>query len=878
MFELNINGKVYEVEEDISIMDYLREHLGLTAVKNGCDQGACGACSIIADGKVIKACVMKVSRMVGKKIITLEGLSDREKDVYGHAFAVTGAVQCGFCIPGMVMSGKALIDANPDPTREEVAKAIRGNICRCTGYVKIIDALILAAKMLRENEEVPTETHNEKVGESLARVDAKAKALGTGKYVDDMTVEGMTYGKAIRPPAARCKVLSIKKEKALEMEGVLAVYTAEDIPGERFIGHLAHDWPVMIAVGEETRYVGDAVALVVTEKKCQLEAAMAAVEIEYEILEPVTDVFEAMKDGAPQIHGQGFKKFGNLFIPKNNIFQHEEMKRGENIDEVFAKAAYISEHDYYTPQTEHAFMEPECAIGIPVGEDGVELITSGQGIYDEFREVSMMLGLPTDSGKVRVKSAYVGGGFGGKEDMSVQHHAGLIAYLLRKPVKVLLSRKESLNVHPKRHSMHMNMKVACDKEGKLLGMRARIVEDSGAYASLAGPVLQRACTHAAGPYNYQNVDIEGDAVITNNPPGGAFRGFGVTQSGFAVECAINDLAAQVGISPWEMRYKNAILPGQSLPNGQIADEGTAYKETLEAVKEFYDEYENKEGYYVGVASAMKNAGVGVGVFDQGQCHLYVEDEKVHIRSSASPIGQGLQTVLVQIVCDVLNLKVDQVVIDHPDTKYTPDSGTTTASRQTVFTGEATKRAALNLKAEIDAGKTLADLNGKLFEGEYHFDSDPIGSPKPNPVSHVGYGFATQVVVIDDKGKAVSTCQAVDVGKAINPTTLEGQFEGGTAMSMGYALTEDFPTPEGIPSAKYGTLGLLRATDMPEITCKIIEKNSPDLAFGAKGAGEITAITFAPAAQNAYFRKDGVFRTKLPMENTFYKKPKKVVAK
>lgn len=874
MFELNINGKNYFVQEDMSIMTYLREHLGLTAVKNGCEQGACGACSVLINGKSTRACIIKVSRLVGKKIITLEGLSQREKEVYAYAFGYCGAVQCGFCIPGMIMSAKALIDENNKPTREKAAKAIHSNICRCTGYIKIIDAIMTAADLFRENKEIPIHIGDERIGKRLARVDAWNKALGIGKYVDDIIVEGMTYGKAIRPPAPRCKVVSINTEKVLAMDGVLAVYTAKDIPGERYIGHLAHDWPVMIAVGEETRYIGDAVALVVTETKDQLDAACKAVEIDFEILEPVTDVYEAMKDDAPQIHKQGFTKKGEHFVPKNNIFQHEEVKRGGDIEEIFLNAAFISEHEYITPQTEHAFMEPECAIGIPFGEESVKVITSGQSIYDEYHEICQMLGYGrnSDTDKVRIQSAYVGGGFGGKEDMSVQHHAALIAYLLRKPVKVLLSRSESILVHPKRHAMQMKMKVACDSEGYLLGMQARIISDSGAYSSLAGPVLQRACTHSAGPYNYQTVDIVGDAVITNNPPGGAYRGFGVTQSGFAVECAINDLAAMAGISPWEIRYKNAIRPGQSLPNGQIADNGTAYLETLEACKDYYEE-SIKKGYHVGIASAMKNAGAGVGNFDQGQCHLLIKNGIVHIRSSASPIGQGLQTVLAQIVCNVTDLSIQEIAIQHPDTKYTPDSGTTTASRQTVFTGEAARRAAKNLKHALKT-KTLKELEGELFIGEYHFDSDPIGSPKANPVSHVSYGFATQAVAIDNDGKVVSTCQAVDVGRAINPTTLEGQFEGGTAMSMGYGLTEDFPLKGGIPQVKYGTLGLLRATEIPEIICKIVEKNKDELAFGAKGAGEITAITFAPAVQNAYFRKDGIFRTKLPLDNTFYKKVKK----
>jgi len=873
MFSVVINEKEYQTSEDKSLMDYLREELGITSVKNGCDQGVCGACSVLVDGKPMRACVLKLSRLGGKKVTTIEGFSQRERDVYGYAFAKSGAVQCGFCIPGMVIAAKALIDRNNNPTHDDVRKAIRTNICRCTGYVKIIGAIVLAAKLLREDLPIPSEKGEERVGHRMARVDGPAKALGIGKYVDDYTVEGMRFGRAIHPPAPRCKILSIDKAKALAVPGVLAVYTAEDIPGHRFIGHLQKDWPVMIAVGEETRYIGDAVALVVTEQKCQLDKACAAVEIMYEELEPLTHPFEAMKEGAHQIHGQGFMQFGKHFVPPNNCLSYQEVKRGD-VEEAFAKAAFISEHnDFYTPMTEHAFMEPECAIGIPEGDDGVKIITGAQGIYDEYHEICDMLNLPYGTDKVRIQAALIGGGFGGKEDMSVQHHAALCAFLLRKPVKILFTRKESINVHPKRHAMYMQIKLACDSEGYLLGMRARIISDSGAYASLGGPVLQRACTHAGGPYNYQNVDIEGRAIITNNPPGGAYRGFGVTQSCFAVESCINDLAHQLGMSPWELRYKNAIRPGQSLPNGQIADEGTAFAETLEECKDFYEEYDSKDGYYAGIACAMKNAGVGVGVPDIGRCHLFVKDGKVHIRTSAAPIGQGLQTVLVQIVCETAGLSQDIVVIENPDTKYTPDSGTTTASRQTVFTGEAARRAARKIKDELNKGTALQLLDGRTFEGEYHFDSDPIGSQKPNPVSHVAYGYATQVVVIDSEGKAVITKQAVDVGKAINPTALEGQFEGGTAMSMGYGLTEDFPLKRGIPTAKYGTLGLLRATDMPEIICSIVEKNGPELAFGAKGAGEITAVTFAPAVQNAYFRKDGVFRTRLPLENTYYKKEK-----
>jgi len=854
MYTLNVNGNVCKVENDKNMMDYLRDDLRLTSVKNGCNQGACGACSIIADGKVVRACTMKISKLEGKEIVTVEGLTEREKDVYCYAFAKCGAVQCGFCIPGMIISVKALIDQNSNPTRDDIKKGIRGNLCRCTGYAKIEEAILLSAKIFRDNDEIPKTIEIVGVGKDIIRIDAKDKAIGKAKYVDDIVVDGMVYGKAIRPPFARCKVLSINKENALKLNGVIGVYTAEDVPGKRNLGHIVQDWPVMIAVGEETRYIGDAIALVVVETKEKLEEAIKLVEIEYEQLKPVNNPREAAEENAPLIHENG------------NLLSLQSLKRGD-VDNAMNKAKYISEYTYKTPFTEHAFLEPECAIGIPDGE-GIKVITSSQGIYDEYRELTNMLGV--EQGKVRIQSAYVGGGFGGKEDMSVQHHAGLLAYLTKKPVKVLLSRQESINIHPKRHAMEIYMKVACDENGKLLGMRSRIISDTGAYASLGGPVLQRACTHAAGPYNYQNVDIEGRAYYTNNPPGGAFRGFGVSQSCFAMECALNDLAEKVGITPWEIRYLNAVRPGDVLPNGQIADEGTAFVETLEAVKDIYEETDKDENRYVGIASAMKNAGLGVGVPDTGRCNIMIQDGIARIRTSAAGIGQGLQTVIFQIVCEITGLNARQVFVELPDTKYTPNSGTTTASRQTVFTGEAARRAAMKLRGALKE-KSLEELDGELFVGEYSFDSDPIGSDKPNPVSHVAYGYATQVVILDKEGIVERVVAVHDIGHAINPVTSSGQVDGGVVMSLGYGLTEQFPLKDGIPQVKFGTLGLLRSVQVPIIETILIEKNKEDLAFGAKGIGEISAIPAAPAVQNAYFKKDGKFRVSLPLDDTAYKK-------
>jgi selenium-dependent xanthine dehydrogenase len=479
----------------------------------------------------------------------------------------------------------------------------------------------------------------------------------------------MVFGSAVRSAHPRARILSIDISKASTMPGVLLALTADDVPGEKVIGHIKRDWPVLIPVGGLTRTQGDAVALLAAESREVLETAKKLVKIEYEVLPAVFSPEEAMAPGAPPVHEEG------------NLLSEEHLVRGDAEGKIKA-SKYVVTHHYSTPATDHAFLEPECAVARKESDGSVTIWSGDQGIFQTRRECAELLGLPED--RVRVCAKSVGGGFGGKEDMSVQHHAALLACYLDVPVKVALTRQESILIHPKRHAMEMDFTTACDENGILTAMKAVLIADTGAYASLGGPVLQRACTHAAGPYNYQDVDILGRAVYTDNPPAGAFRGFGVPQSCFAAECNLNELAKLAGISPWEIRYRNAIRPGQVLPNGQIADPDAALRETLEAVKPYFD-----ANPQAGIACALKNSGLGVGVPDTGRCRLHVEDGVVHVRTSAACIGQGVGTVCLQYVCEITGLLPDRVVWDAPDTSTTPDAGNTTASRQTLFTGEAT---------------------------------------------------------------------------------------------------------------------------------------------------------------------------------------------
>ena len=851
MATFTVNGKPVSTEKDQKLIRYLRDELRLTSVKDGCSEGACGACTILVDGKATRACVFTTGKMEGKSIVTVEGLSDFEKAAYTCGFGEAGAVQCGFCIPGMVMAAKGLLDVNPDPTEEEIRSALRTNICRCTGYVKIVEGVRLTAKILREGR-IPEAEEEWKLGSRVHRIDVAEKVQGTGVYPDDVYMEGMLYASAVRSAHPRAVVKAIHAEAARALPGVAGVFTADDIPGQNKVGHLVKDWDTMIAVGGTTHYLGDAICLVAAETEEILEQAKRLVEVEYEVLEPVRSPQEAMLPDAPLVHKSG------------NLMAHKHIQRG-NAAFAIAKSKYVLTRRFYTPCTEHAFLEPECAVAYPDG-DGVMILSTDQGAYDTQHETAPMLGLPME--KVKVKNLLVGGGFGGKEDVTVQHHAALAAYLTGRPVKCRLTRAESILIHPKRHPMEMEFAMGCDENGIIQGVAANVIADTGAYASLGGPVLERACTHAAGPYHYENFQIDGYAYYTNNPPAGAFRGFGVTQTCFGVETLLNEMAELVGISPWEIRCRNAIRPGQALPNGQIVGPETGLLETLEAVKPYFD-----SGKYVGLACAMKNAGVGVGIPDTGRCRLTVEEGKVHIRAGASCIGQGLGTVLVQLCCDQLGVGRGDVVYERSDTVKAPDSGTTSGSRQTLITGEACRRACVELKKALD-GKRLSDLNGTEYYGEYLAKTDPLGAPVPNPVSHVAYGYATQLCELDENGKLKRLVAAHDVGKAVNPLSCEGQIEGGVVMSMGFALTERYPLEDCRPTAKYGTLGLLKANQVPEIKAIVVEKPGLDVACGAIGIGEITSIPTAPAIAEAYYQYDGKRRYTLPLEGTPYSRKKK----
>lgn len=854
MIDFTLNHRSVTVSEDQNLLSYLRDTAELKSVKNGCAKGACGACTVLVNGKGVRACLLMLSKVAGKDVETVEGLSPREKEVYSSSFRRAGAVQCGFCIPGMVISAKALLNQNANPSREEVKKAIRGNICRCTGYVKIVDAILLSAEMFRKNSPIPADDSAGGVGESCPRIDADAKTLGTARYCDDIVMEGMLHAKVLRSAYPRAKVLSIQTEQAKRMPGVKAVLTAADIPGSVYDGYVIHDWPTLVPVGDCTRYIGDALALVAAETVVQAQAALGTIQVEYEVLKPVTDPEKAMQENAPKVH------------PSGNELVHVYINRNEP-EERMAKSAHVVSGTYSLPFTDHAFMEPESSLAWL--EDGILNVISGsQNVYSDQAGLCRILNLSPE--KVRVRSLCVGGGFGGKEDMILQHHAALLALSTGQPVKLTFTREESLLVHPKRHAMRITLTLGADEQGNFTVLRSRIVADTGAYASMGAGVLRRACTHSCGPYRMPAVEMDGFAIYTNNPPAGAYRGFGVTQSCFALESVVDLMAEKLGMDRWQLRCQNALRPGDAMGPGQLCTPDTAIVETLEAVKPYYDEALS-QGKPIGIACAIKNAGFGGGKPDIGRVRLKVEQGNVVLYTSAQCIGQGLSTVMLQIICETSGVPMAKLRACNPDTFLTPNASATTASRQTLVAGEATRRAAELLKDALSV-QSLKALEGQEFYAEYCGETERLNDPDiENPKNHLAYSYATNLVILGPDHKIETVVAAYDVGRAINPQQVEGQIEGGVTMGLGYALTETFPLHDGRVLADYAHLGLLRSTDVPEILPIIVGRGVSEIACGAKGIGEISAIPIVPATASAYRMLDGTERRMLPLTGTPYEK-------
>ncbi|WP_207744645.1 molybdopterin cofactor-binding domain-containing protein [Desulfallas sp. Bu1-1] len=571
LLQINVNGQQHqiEIEPDMTLVDVLREKLGLTGTKKGCNSGECGACTVLLDGQPVASCVLPALKAQGKQIITVEGLGTaKELHPLQKAFLVHGAVQCGFCTPGMLMSAKALLDKNPSPTPEEIKMAISGNLCRCTGYKKIIDAVMAAAAELRGEKTITMPTVGEQVvGSSVPRVDGIPKVTGQAKFADDLSFPNMLYAKVLRSAHAHALIKNINTKRAKALPGVIAVLTADDVPGRNGYGIHIKDQPVLAK--DKVRHYGDAVAVVAAETLKIAEQALELIEVDYEPLPGVFTVEDALKPGAPKIH------------PNGNLVLHRKVYKGD-IEKGFQEADVIIEDTFKTPMVEHAYIEPEAGIGV---YDGGKIIVYAvsQGVHYHRSEIAANLNYPVS--KIRVVQTTTGGGFGGKIDNSVHILVALLALKTGRPVKLTYTRAESIIASTKRHPFTMRYKLGARKDGKLVAAEVEIYGDTGAYNSYGTAVLTRVATCALGPYEVPNVKIDTYTVYTNNPVSGAMRAFGAPQAAIAHEAIMDELAKKIGISPVEIRRINAFRKGSATPTGQILNDGVGILETIERAVE-----------------------------------------------------------------------------------------------------------------------------------------------------------------------------------------------------------------------------------------------------------------------------------------------------
>jgi xanthine dehydrogenase molybdenum-binding subunit len=855
--EFTLNGKPQTItpRDGESLLESIRERCGALSPKDGCSpQGQCGCCLALVGGRAVVTCAMPVTKAAGKDIVTLEGLPAEERDMMAEAFSTAGALQCGFCTPGIVLRTKHLLDKNPSPTREEIAKAIDVHLCRCTGYTKIVDGIELVAKA-RRGEPLPPKVETGGVGARLMRYRGLELSLGDRPYVADLEREGMLHGAILQSEHGRAKVVRIDTSRAKAHPGVVTVATAEDVPGERWYGLIKQDWPGFVAVGEEARCVGDVIAAVAAVDDHTAREACALIEVEYEVLEPVTTAQQSIAADAPQV---------NPTYP--NKLSHTVIRRGD-VDKAFAESAHVVEGTWNTQRIEHLYLEPECALCEP-GEkpNTYKLYTQGQGVFDDRRQVSAFLGIPEDD--LDVELVPNGGAFGGKEDMSIQAHTSLLCQMTGKPVRLRLTREQSIRMHPKRHPITMYYKVGCDAEGHLTAVKAEMLGDTGAYASVGAKVLERAAGHGCGAYKVLNVAIDAVAASTNNPPCGAMRGFGANQAHFAMEGCMDMLAEKVGLDGWEMRWRNAVDIGDTFASGQIFEKSVGLKKSLMAVKDQYYEAKNA-GRAVGIACGIKNSGIGNGAVEWGKARLVVEhDGTISLYNGYTEMGQGLLTVLIQFAVEVTGLPAG-IFRPKVDSTFALGCGQTTGSRATLFGGNAVKSAAEKLKAALDSGKTLGDLKGEVFAADVVCDDTTAPEAKVDKVkTHTAFGFATQVCILDENGRVDHFIAAHDVGRAVNPTLCEGQIEGSVHMGLGFALTEELPCEEGMPvTFKMREIGVLRARDMPTVETILVEEHEPEGPFGAKGVGEIGLVPTAGAVAGALYQFDQERRYTLPMKDS-----------
>jgi len=932
--KLTVNGTEHQlsVDSDARLADVLRGDLGLTGTKIGCGEGQCGSCTVLLDGRAVRSCIYPARRADGKTVLTIEGLAASwgdpdELHPLQRAFIDHGTVQCGFCTPGMLMATAGLwnkmVAAGPRPTDDDIKKALARNACRCTGYASIARAVQSAVLEYRTGQPLPpieieTLEPMSVIGHSHPRPDAEAKVTGAARYADDVSFDGMLYGANLRAEHPHARLLSIDTSQARALPGVHAVLTHADVPGRNRHGLVYQDWPVLC--DDKVRYLGDAVAIVAADTPVLAREALKRIDVEYDALPTVVSAEAAREPDAALVHEEWTPDGDSK---ATNLLEHIKVRHGD-VDLGFAEADVIIEREYRTPAYDHFFMEPECSIGVPAGFDDkhkkLTVYVGSQIPYADRDQVAAALRLPED--QVRVIGTLIGGGFGGKEDIMGQIHAALLAQATGHPVKILYDRPESMLAHPKRHATVIRMRTGAKRDGRLTAVEAELVGDAGAYASLSTKVLKRATAHATGPYDVAHAKVDCYAMYTNNPPAGAFRGFGVTQSAFAVESNMDLLAEELGMDPFELRRINALRIGGTTATGQVLRESVGLPDCIDWVQARVQELDAvtdprwaDHTIAWGVAAAYKNTGFGGGAADAAEAEVEVcPNGTVEVRASSADLGQGLTTVLAQIAAEVFGLHIEQARVLLSDTDLTPDGGATTASRQTFVTGNAARLAAEGIRDRLKGvvaehwnvpPDTVCFAGGALSTGgaasaggapcaaehsvafgeavrwltdagheprlRYHYQAPATRPLGEGGDMHFAFSFSVQAaqVAVDTRTGKVQVLRVVaaaDGGRALNPQAVLGQVEGGVVMGIGTALSEEYLLVDGIPQTRrWKDYRTPLIGDMPEMDIHLAEHPTSTGPFGAKGIGELPSIPTAPAICNAIYRATGVRARRLPVK-------------
>jgi CO/xanthine dehydrogenase Mo-binding subunit/aerobic-type carbon monoxide dehydrogenase small subunit (CoxS/CutS family) len=893
-FTLNHQPITLQADPSRNLLDVLRDDLGLTGTKQGCDhEGECGACTVLLDGQPVRACLTPLGKVAGRRVLTVEGLGSPERlHPLQQAFIEVGAVQCGYCTPGMLLAALALLEREPDPTREQIVEALEGNLCRCTGYTSMFMAVELAAARMRGDRNLASRPEPS-IGGNILRADSVAKVTGQTKYVQDINMPGLLHAQVLRSPHHHARLLSLNTSQAAQLPGVARVITAADVPGENGFCEYSRGEPVLTPVGDTVNMLGAPVALVVATSPAAAQAGVKALRAEYQLLPHGFD--------APE------KPDADDVLNTHRVLRPTQDSAHGDLEAALAASDVLIETSYRTAFQEHAALEREAALGYLDDQGRVTVVAGTHEPHWQQEYIAAALAL--EPGQVRVIMPPTGGSFGGRQDPWPLVATGLMTYCVRQPVRLAYSRRESFDASPKRHPYHVHYQVGATRDGSLTGMRVRIVANTGGYDAHGYYLPDYAVMASGGPYRWQAVDAQAQSVHSNGPKSGQFRGFGAPQATFALECTLDELSEKLGQAPLELRLKNALAQSSDSFLGYPVAESLGFTEVLQTLRPRYLELAQALAEFnarengtwrkgLGLAALWHRFGKSGSLRIEAHAEL-ADDGRLVIYCSAPDYGQGSATAMSQLAAETLGVSRERVELVNADTALTPDSGIQGASRTVYWVGNAVCNAAQNLKQEIlataaelldcaPAALSLVDegvvshadprCSVTLQEVAQEFDDmgksrKVIGlfdlshtfpeETRPEYTPHFTTGAQLAEVTVDMRTGQVQVTRVVavhDAGRAINPLDARGQVEGAILMGLGTALMEEY-----IPGASTGLRDyyLPTASSAPEIEVLLVEIPSFEGPFGAKGLGEPALLPTAPAIINAVSRAVGARIREVP---------------